>query len=300
MFFSSNRNRQRCCYDVFRSRLANDGSWTEPVNIGYPEKEKEDNILYATTDNNKGVLTVPIQNNVDDNMDTYLATFVDEHGSPMTILKGRVEDASGKIPQHVKITIADNETGEITGVYNVNDKTGTYSLAIPPGRNNNITYEADGYLFQSENINVSSTTNFYENHVIIVMPPVKPGSKIMLNNIFFDLDRTTLRPVSNLELSRIALLLAGNKKMSIELSYSMVAKENSKYDAKLAQDRVKSVEDYFRRKGIDEQRVIARGVSGLKGSNLKPGKQKGSKDKNVNLQEERLTDRLELKVVSVK
>src|ERR1035437_3237959 len=219
LFFSSNKNKQSCCFDIFSSTLSMDGTWTEPTKIGYPVKTVVDDIFYATT-NHKEASSAAIKENVQDKKDTYLVTFIDQKGTPFTVLKGKVVYTDSEIQGYIKITVTDNETGEILSVYNSNYKTGDYLLTLPPGRKNNITYEADGYLFQSESMDISKKASYYEIQKIVQLSPVVPGSRVFLNNIFFDSDGTTLRSVSNVELNKLFLLLSMHPGMIVELSCS--------------------------------------------------------------------------------
>lgn len=294
LFFSSNKNKQTCCFDNFSSTLSNDGSWTEPVKIGYPVKKTAAAVFYAATSNHQEA-SVPGRKDSVYKTDMYVATFMDLQKAPFTVIKGRVTDIYGKIPVHVKITVTDNETGEVVGVYNSNYKTGNYLLSLPPGRNNNITYEAEGYLFQSENIDISKKPNYYETHKAIEMPPVTPGSKVALSNIFFDFDRTTFCSVSNVELNKLFLLLTANPRMIVELSCPIHTQENSKYNIKLALDRSQSVANYLIEKGINKERLIV-----SEPGKLKLPRRKGKPDKNAQPAEEQLAERVELKIISIK
>lgn len=87
--------------------------------------------------------------------DNYVITFLDQKQAPLTLLKGLVKDAYGAVPKEIVITVTDNETGKVAGVYRPNSKTGQYLFILTPGKNYNISYEADGFMFYSENREIS-------------------------------------------------------------------------------------------------------------------------------------------------
>lgn len=136
-----------------------------------------------------------------------MATFLDKKETPLTLLKGEVNDLSGKPAKDVEITVTDNETEEIVGVYHTNSKTGEYVFILTPGKNYNITYESEGSLFYSENMEIKMETNYYEIFKPILLDPIVVGSKITLNNIFFDFDKDSLRPLSNVEIKNLVKIL---------------------------------------------------------------------------------------------
>jgi outer membrane protein OmpA-like peptidoglycan-associated protein len=297
LFFSSNKNKRNCCFDNFSSTLTNNGSWSAPVKIGYPVKKPSEDVYYAATTGHlkKETYTAPEKEDGYDTKDIYLATFVDQKKTPFTVLKGKMMDVNGKIPSHGKITITDNETGEVLGIYNVNYKTGDFIITLSPGRNNNIAYESDGYLFQSENIDINKTSDYYKINKVIQLSPVAEGSKTTLNNIFFDDDLATFRPVSTVELNKLFLLLSTNTDLSVEFSYSIDAKENNRYDTKLAMYRSEAIANYLIQRGIGKERVRAREPEKIKST-----RQKGRSDKKEIETEEQPTNRLELKILSNK
>lgn len=289
LFFSSNKNKNTCCFDIYSSTLTNDGAWSQPIKVGYPVKSNSDNTLGTMTAHQE-TSSSGLKAGVHDKKDLYLATFIDDKKTPFTVLKGKIEDVAGKTPKSVKITVTDNETGEILGVYGSN-KTGNYTLIVPPGRNNNITFESESYLFQSVNVDAAKKSGQYEIHKAVQMAPVTIGSSIALNNIFFDFDRATMRSVSNIELNRLFQMLSADPGLVVELAYLTSAKDNIKYYQQLAQDRALTVKNYLLAKGISKDRVMVKDLKSNKGKD-KPNKK--------NIPEAITSDKLEIKIIAFK
>lgn len=302
LFFSSNKYKQPCCYDIFSSVLSNDGIWSEPVKSGYPLKTAAEEILYSAVENKNVSDSLSLKYAIG-KPDAYVATFTDQKKILFTVLNGRVMDIQGKTPG-VKITITDNETGEVLNVYNSSYKTGEYLFPLPPERNNNITYESDGYLFQSENIEIDNKAGYYEIHRVILLSPVVAGSKVKLNNIFFNPENATLRSVSNVELNRLFLFLFTNPDLSVELSCYSDDMENYKYNAKLAHDRAQAVVDFLLGKGIDKDRMVVMGTAGsentLKRKKMKTTKRNPASLVKNNHEVDSSKNVLELKITCIK
>jgi outer membrane protein OmpA-like peptidoglycan-associated protein len=226
--------------------------------------------------------------------DIYVASFIEFKEKPLAIVKGTVKDAYGNVPKDVVIVVSDNETGEVVGTYIPNSKTGNYLFILPPGANYNISYEAEGYLFKSENIDIPEDANYFQINKAIELEPIQIGSKIVLNNIFFDFDKATLRDISKTELEKLTKLMEINSKICVEISGHTDAKGNEDYNLKLSQDRAQAVVNYLINRGIDKKRMIAKGYG-----KSKPIADNYNADGSENLEGMQLNRRVELKVISL-
>jgi hypothetical protein len=80
-----------------------------------------------------------------------------------------------------------------------------------------------------------------------------------MRNIFFDFDKASLRPESNLELDRLRKVMLDYPNMKIEISGHTDNKGSADYNRKLSQSRAKSVLDYLVKKGISPDRMTFAG-----------------------------------------
>ncbi len=240
LFYSSNRINAGCSFDVFSSTLINDRTWTEPVNIGYPIKP----MLNDTVRNQKS---------------NYKVTFVSQKDFPVNVIKGTIPRLTGKGGKRLEIVITDNESGETLSVYQMNAGKEDYLFILPPGRNNLITYDTEGYLFCSENTCKLKETNYYEEIKAVELVPIHAGSKAGLNNIMFDSSKAELSMTSKVELLNLLHLLNKYPNMTIQVSDYIYSTENSKLNKKLAQDRAEALINYLADKGICKDRMYAKG-----------------------------------------
>ena len=88
---------------------------------------------------------------------------------------------------------------------------------------------------------------------------VKLGDKIILKNIFYDFDKSTLRPESIEELEKLLDFLNKRPTLRIEISGHTDNKGSARYNKKLSDERAKSVVTYLVNKGIDINRLEAKG-----------------------------------------
>lgn len=173
-------------------------------------------------------------------------------------VSGVITDKDKNPVKKSRITIVDNKTGATIGNYTPNDK-GEYYFNIERGKDYNISYEADGYLFQSENLNVPKDKSYSEITKDIMLGKIFKGAKVVLNNIFFDSGKSTLRKESNVELEKVLKLL--NSQPSIKVEIGGHTDNAGKPDAnqKLSQTRADAVVQFLIIKGVDRSRLVAQG-----------------------------------------
>ncbi|MGZ4034932.1 MAG: OmpA family protein [Bacteroidia bacterium] len=210
-------------------------------------------------------------------------------------ITGTVKNKEGKSIPGAQIIIKDNATGKLIDTYYTNSDSGSYYFILNRGQNYNLSYEAKGYLFQSENVNVPKQPEYSIVTKNIVLEKVQVGSKIVLNNIFFDSNKATLRKESNLELNKLTQLMKDYPELTVEVAGHTDSKGNDAANMKLSQMRAQSVVAALIKKGINAKYLVAKGYGETMpiAPNLLPN---GKPD----LKGMQLNRRVELKIIAPK
>ena len=89
-------------------------------------------------------------------------------------------------------------------------KQGNYLITLPVGKDYAFNVNRKGYLFYSDNFFLAqhSPDSVYEKN--IPLQPLEVNASIVLNNIFFDVNKFELKPESQIELDKIVQLLNDN------------------------------------------------------------------------------------------
>ncbi|MGQ0827340.1 MAG: OmpA family protein [Bacteroidota bacterium] len=172
------------------------------------------------------------------------------------LLESEVLDEDGN-PVMATIEVINNATGEVV-IKTKTDKSGKFSSKLKPGKNYGLVMSAEGYLFQSINLDVTSE----KNPLVLtrnVLKRMEKGKNVVLNNIFFDFANGSLRDDSKPELLRLIEMLKEYPSLKIELSGHTDNKGSVAYNLKLSKDRAKSVMDYLVTNGIESSRVTFTG-----------------------------------------
>jgi len=143
LYFSSKGHNTMGEYDVFRSILNQDNNqFSKAENLGYPINNVGNDIFFVL--------------NVDGQKGYYSSIKEDSHGSTdiyqidtrfgdndLKVKNGLLfkDDILGK----AKITLLDNETNKVAGIYNSNPKTGKFILVMNPLKSYKAIVQEDGY-----------------------------------------------------------------------------------------------------------------------------------------------------------
>lgn len=166
-----------------------------------------------------------------------------------------VEMGTGKIIPYAKTTVTDYSNNSESVLYT--DETGIVTIKVD--RNKSYWAHASKKGFVDDNVAFNSSN---ENDKIIdlelKLPPIVKGDKFKLENIFYDLNKATLRPESKLALDKLADFIIKNE-LKIELSSHTDARGSDAYNLKLSQARAQSCVDYLISKGVKKNQIVAKG-----------------------------------------
>lgn len=136
-------------------------------------------------------------------------------------------------------------------------KDGTYRVELERDIRYVMMASARGYLNQNYELHTGPEE---KNETYIVDFFLSPISKpVVIENIFYDFDKATLRPESKKALDEMIKMLNDNPNVTIELGAHTDRKGTDQYNERLAQRRAQSVVDYLIAGGIEADRLEAKG-----------------------------------------
>ncbi|HET6243417.1 MAG: OmpA family protein [Bacteroidetes bacterium] len=173
-------------------------------------------------------------------------------------LSGTIKNRQGEFIS-ATISVIDNITGEEIFTALTKGTEAPYYFVLQLGKNYNISYEAEDYLFHSENLNIPNKPEYSEIKKNIILEKIETGTKIVLNNIFFDHNKSILRKESNVELEKLYTLLNKRPELKIEVGGHTDSKGNAEVNMVLSKARAQAVVDYLTKNGINRSRLVAKG-----------------------------------------
>jgi outer membrane protein OmpA-like peptidoglycan-associated protein len=266
LYFSSKGHNSMGGYDVFYSTLGNN-AWKKPVNIGFPVNTPDDDVYFVVSANGNNAYYASIADNGFGEKDLYKVTFLSEADKPLTrmsVLKGYVTDAITKLPLAAYIELIDLNKQERIGSFITDSKTGKYLVSLPSGRRYGAFVYADGYMFESNNFDITDSASFREIEMNIAMKSMEAGNNIVLNNVFFDTDKAEIKPESKTTLMSLVRLLREYSTLTVEISGYTDTDGRDDYNLLLSENRSKSVVDFLILNGIEKDRLTYKGYGETK------------------------------------
>ncbi len=294
MYFSSKGHNSMGGYDIFRTKLIN-GKWQAPENMGYPINGPDDDVFFVVSGSGNRAYFASSKSGGYGEKDLYRITFLGPEKKPilntqdqllsvvanpvnsfkaeanielktskLTLLKGVVSDAESGKALGSNIDLINNEKDQVLATFKSNSSTGKYLVTLPSGGNYGIAVRQEGYMFHSENFNIPDTLSFQEFVLDVKLKKIEVGNSVVLKNIFFDFDQSSIKPESVNELNRLVKLLKDNPKVKVEISSHTDDVGTEEYNQKLSESRCKSVIDYVISKGIVANRLLAKGYGETK------------------------------------
>ncbi|MDY0143036.1 MAG: OmpA family protein [Bacteroidales bacterium] len=259
LYFASNGLPGMGDFDLYYSRLDDNGNWQTPVNIGYPINTKgEERSLIV---NAKGDIAMFASSTTKRDLDIYYFK-IPEEAKPVavTYVKGYVYDIKTNKRLVAQCEMLDLENGEIIAEMVSEEGTGEYMVCLPIDKDYAFNVSKDGYLFYSENFSLTNLKNPEEPYIInIPLKPIEDGITVVLKNIFFEFNSFDLLPESYTELKKVIDYMNSNPKMKIEIGGHTDNVGTKEYNKDLSQNRARSVYNYLISKSIDANRLSFKG-----------------------------------------
>jgi outer membrane protein OmpA-like peptidoglycan-associated protein len=247
--------------DIYVTRRLDDSwkNWSEPENLGPDINSENDDEFFNIPASgeyayySRGVGT--------DNMDIFkLELPVFYKPTPVVLVQGTVYNSKTNQPLgDVEILYERLPDGTEIGLATSDPSTGAYKIVLPSGAKYGYLAEEEGYVSVNANIDLNDLQEYKEITQDLYLVPIETGATVVLNNIFFDFDRSVLKEDSYPELKRVVELLTDNPGLEIEIAGHTDSVGSSTYNQGLSERRAKAVFDYLVENGITSERVVSRG-----------------------------------------
>lgn len=144
------------------------------------------------------------------------------------------------------------------------DATGIIQKIIPANTEFTYNINKDGYLAQTDVVNTYNTQDAKDGDTIIIdrtitLSKIYKNVEIVLENIYYDYDKWDIRADATQSLELLIDVLEKNPTIKIELASHTDCRGKDTYNETLSQKRAESVVKYLVGKGIDANRLTAKG-----------------------------------------
>ena len=182
LFFSSTGEKSMGGFDIFYSTLQEDGTWSEPLNMGYELNSTDDDVFFMTNvSGDKGYFSGIHTDDSYGEKDIYVVNMAAKT-SPFAILKGYIDPGAGKeLPSGIVIYVTDLTEGGDPQEYTPNKRNGSYIFYLTPCHEYIIEYTLDDETFYETEMEIPCDADYTENEIVLSLDGVRIGGEEPVN-----------------------------------------------------------------------------------------------------------------------
>jgi outer membrane protein OmpA-like peptidoglycan-associated protein len=260
LYFASDGHLGLGGLDLFKAEINKDGSFEKPRNLGERINSPKDDFAATFYDKTSGFFTSNRENGKGFDDIYYFNEKVCKQKAD-----GIVYDAQTKLPISTATVIVFNaEMKELEKT--TTDEKGYYSFTVDCGKKYYIRalkeeYEPAEIKLTTNAVNEKVTTNdiFLSKKQI----PIEEGTDLAkvfnISKIYFDLDKSNIRPDAEVQLQKIIEVLKQYPNMVIDIRSHTDSRQTHKYNEGLSDRRAKSTLEYIVKNKISRNRLTAKG-----------------------------------------
>jgi outer membrane protein OmpA-like peptidoglycan-associated protein/tetratricopeptide (TPR) repeat protein len=246
--------------DLFVSHKLPEGKWSKPENLGYPINTIGDEGSLVVASDGKTAYYASDRSDSKGGLDIYSFELREDIRPLKTLwVKGKVYDEKTKEGLPSSVELNDVKTGKLVSKLQT-DEDGNYLVTLPVGKNYAFNVNRKGYLFYSENYNISSTAPDSTFQADIPLQPIEANASIILKNVFFDTKKTDLKPESIAELDNVVKLMNQNPAIRIRITGYTDNIGKPAHNLILSKGRAVAVVNYLLGKGLMNDRLSFAGM----------------------------------------
>lgn len=249
LYFASNGHPGMGGLDLFKATQDSTGNWTV-MNLGAPINSSGDDFgITFAGQAEKGFFS---SNRNDARGYDHLYSF--ELPTITISIEGFVNDVDEYPIEEATVRIVGKDGLNVKVPVK---KDGSYHVELERDIRYVMMASARGYLNQNYELQTAPEEKSETYIVDFFLSPI--SKPVVIENIFYDFDKATLRPESKKALDELIKMLNDNPNVTIELGAHTDRKGSDQYNERLAGRRAQSVVDYLIAGGIKADRLEAKG-----------------------------------------
>ena len=264
LFFSSDAHPGLGGLDIFATQIPEDGIFKKIVNIGEEANSSKDDFAYIINSETKRGFLSSNRDGGDGNDDIYKFLETRELFIEQAIFGIVTDPASKEVLPNTKITLLDEKFNKIAET--TTDEKGYYEfLKLEPGTKYYLRTEKTEYDTKEVPVITGKEEGKTEVNIEIekTVKPVQVGDDLAkafgIKLIYFDLDKSNIRPDAEIELAKILDVMEQYPSMKIDVRSHTDCRQTAKYNMALSDRRAKSTMAWLVSKGIDKSRLTGKG-----------------------------------------
>ncbi len=247
LFFSSQEHNSLGGFDIFSSKPDGNGSFGQPVNIGFPINSAEDDLsFYMSADKKRGYFASERSGGLG-HSDIYMVDFADS-SKKYLIVKGLVKK-NDQSCEGISVTFSNLNTGKQYD-NTIAQTDGSYLSVLKKGQDYFVALTAAGCLFETQIQKAPKDTLKEKRTIPVILQKIVPDNVTKKYTNEFTKNSEQINQENELFLNTLANFLTENKELTVDISCGNGEQKD------LDNKRVETIVKYLKDKGITENRIF--------------------------------------------
>ena len=253
-------------YDIFYSRMNDDGTWSKPRNIGHPiNTDQDEHGLIVSADGRTAYFASGRYKGVG-GLDIYGVGLPKEaRPDDILVLKGEVRDEHGGPVKDATVEVKYMDTRR-TETVTVDQADGSYAtvLRLAAGDDVVVTVKKKDHVFDSRTFSVEDTIRGGAAQVDMTVQKIDVGKSYRVNDIKYATNSAVITKSSEHILDELIAFMKENPTIRIRIEGHTDNVGRLDDNMALSNDRAFTVMEYLQRKGIKASRLSFKGMGPTK------------------------------------
>ncbi|AWI24422.1 OmpA family protein [Flavobacterium pallidum] len=263
LYFASDGHPGLGGLDVFVSKITEDGKQEEVLNLGEPLNSSQDDFAFMIDSKSRNGFFSSNRPGGIGSDDIYRFTETRKITCEQ-VLDGYVTDEeTGDFLGNAQVVLLDSNFNIIKEMYA--SELGYYKFQVLCDRQYYL--RASKLKHETKEVNVVIPKEYGKTAVNIALDKRSlkfakgddVGPKLGIRMIYFDLDKSVIRPEAAVELQKVLVLMQSNPKLKIDIRSHTDSRQTKKYNQKLSDRRAKATMNWLIKQGIAASRLTAKG-----------------------------------------
>ncbi len=261
LYFASKGHKGVGGYDIFLSRMKDDGTWGEPKNIGHPLNTAQDEHGLIVSADGRTAYFASSRFHGAGGLDIYsFAVPKDARPDDIIVVKGQVRDDQGQVVRDAKVEIKYLDTRQ-TEVLRVDSTDGQYATVVrlKAGTDVIMTVKKEGHVFDSRAFTLEDTARGGVAEVDMKLEKIEVGRSYTIDDIHYETGSAAITPSSEHILDEFIAFLKENPSVRVEIQGHTDNVGGLDDNMALSNDRAFTVKGYIEQHGVSGARLASKG-----------------------------------------
>ncbi len=253
-------------YDIFFSRMNDDGSWSKPQNIGAPINTDQDEVgLVVSADGRTAYLASGRFKGVG-GLDIYSFELpMEARPDEILVVKGEVRDEAGHVVRDAQVEIKYMDTRQ-TQVIRVDSVDGRYATVVrlKAGSDVVLTVKKEDHVFDSRSFGIEDTVRAGVAKADMTVQRIEVGRSYRVNDIKYNSNSAEITKPSEFVLDELIAFMRENPTVKIRIEGHTDNVGGLEANMVLSNDRAFTVMGYLQEKGVAAGRLSFKGLGPTK------------------------------------